>query len=83
MKFWKSKLFDSLEGLEEDKSDYLKKIDQLQRESQEAREEGYISQIRFEVINDEIKIERTLIPNYYKIVFEIHEDLRKINELLK
>ena len=84
LKFWKSWLFSSLEDLEKDKRDYHKKIDQLQRESQEARDEGYISQIRFEVINDELKIERrTLIPKYYQIIFEIHEDLRNTTELLK
>ena len=84
LKFWKSWLFSCLEGLEKDKRNYLKKIDQLQRESQDAREERYISQVRFEVIGDEIKLERrALIPKYYQIVFEIHEDLRKINELLK
>ena len=33
LKFWKYLLFKSLEGLEKDKRDYLKKIDQLQRES--------------------------------------------------
>ena len=43
-----------------------------------------ISQVRFEVINNKINIERrSLMPKYYKIVFEIHEDLRKIIELLK
>ena len=84
LKFWKSWLFKSLEGFEKDKRDYLKKIDQLERESQNAREERYISQVRFEVIGDGIKIERrSLMLKYYQIVFEIHEDLRKINELLK
>ena len=63
------------------KRDYLKKIDQLQRESLVARDERYISQVCFEVINDEIKIERrTLLPKYYQIVFEIYEDLRKTNK---
>ena len=76
LKFWKSWLFSCLEGLEKGKRNYLKKIDQLQRESQDGREERYISQVRFEVIGDEIKIERrTLIPKYYQIVFEIREDL--------
>ena len=59
------------------------KIDGLQRESLVARDKKYISQVCFEVINDEIKIDRrTLLPKYYQIVFEIYEDLRKINELL-
>ena len=72
LKFWRYWLFSCLEGLEKDKRDYLEKIDGLQRESLVARDEDYISQVRFEVINDEIKIERgTLLPKYYQIVFEI------------
>ena len=45
-----------------------------------ARDEDYISQVRFEVINDEIKIDRrTFIPKYYQ-----QEDLSDlITELLK
>ena len=74
-------LFGLLEGLEKDRRDYLEALDRLQRESLVARDEDYISGVRFEVINDEIKIQRrTLLPKYYQIVFEIYEDLRKINE---
>ena len=81
LKFWKSWLFKSLWGLEEDKRDYLEKIDGLQRESLVARDEDYISQVCFEVINVEIRTERrTVLPKYYQIVFEIYEDLRKIKE---
>ena len=80
LKFW-NWLFSCLEGLEKYKINYLKKIYQLQRESQDAREERYISQVRFEVINDEINIERSLMSKYYQIVFEIYEDLRKIHKL--
>ena len=81
LKFWKSWLFSCLEGLEEDKRDYLEVTDRLQKESLVARDEDYISQVCFEVIKDEIKIERrTLLPKYCKIVFEIYQDLRKIKE---
>ena len=84
LKFWRYWLLSCLEGLEKDKRDYLKKIDQLQRESQEAGNENYISELCLDVINDEIKIDReTFIPKYYQIVAEIYEDIRKINELLK
>ena len=84
LKFWKSWLFSCLEDLEEDRREYLKKVDKLERESQEARNEEYISELCLEVINDEIKIDRrTFIPTYYQIVAEICEDIRKINELLK
>ena len=83
LKFWNYWLFSCLEGLEKYKINYLKKIDQLQKESQDAREERYISEVRFEVINDEINIERrSLMSKYYQIVFEICEDLRKIHKLL-
>ena len=81
LKFWKYWLFSSLEGLEKDRRDYLEALDGLKKDSLVARDEDYISQVCFEVINDEIKIERrTLLPKYYQIVFEIYEDLRKINE---
>ena len=81
LKFWKYWLFRSLEGLEKNRRNYLEKIAGLWRDSLVARDERYISQVCFAVINDEIRTERrTLLPKYYQIVFEIYEDLRKINE---
>ena len=55
LKFWKYWLFKSLEGLEKDKRDYLKKIDQLQRESLVARDEEYISQVCFKLLMMKLK----------------------------
>ena len=71
--FWKYSLFRSLEGLNQYKMDYIKKLEELEKETLQAKNEKYISEICSEVINDEIKINRrTCIPKYYEKFCQIY-----------
>ena len=68
--------------MEKDKRDYLNKLDQFKKESQEAENENYISISIYENFNDKIKIEgRSLMIKYHNIIFEIYEELSKITNL--